>query len=223
MNICLKQFGLDMLKSYYSDLSKYRLRTVSVASGIGVIEHAIQNPLRPIICIDPDPHSFQRIESNEPLLTIMIPPHYPTCADLISAQPDIVGNCNIMLNWPEGNEKGRYDVESIALLQPLRILLVIETTGSGGSDLFYEFLKCKVHGFEPVERDFSWVNEYHETFDWTSVQQYYVIRSNVIRYETGGSYCSRNYRLLLLSSTKPRTPPMQVCEVRNRLVGSLFF
>ena len=207
MNVCLRQFGLDKLQSYYNDMTNNRFRTVSVASGIGVVEYAIQNPLRPIICVDPDPHSFQCADSS---LKDTIMPHYAYCKYLVEQQPDIVGNCNLMLNWPENDDGGRYDVESIALLQPLRILLVIESTGSGGSDLFYQFLKQKIHGFEPVERDFSWVDESPVEFDWSRVQHYHVVRSDVVRFETGSSFSSKNFRLLLLSSTKQRRPSVQI-------------
>ncbi len=214
MNQCLRQFGMGLLARYYEMLTKNRFRTVSVPSGNGVVEHAIQNPSRPIICIDPDPDSFQRTEEG---LTDRIEPHYSYCKDLVKAQPDIVGNCNLFLNWPEGDEHGRYDVESIVLLRPLRILLIIESTGGGGSDLFYEFVKQRVYGFELVERDYGWVKEYRGKFNWSMVPRYYVVRSDVIRYETGGSYCSRNFRMMLLSTTKPRTPPIQICNIQTLL------
>lgn len=214
MNDCLRQFGMELLKDYYKTLTKNRFRTVSVASGIGAIEHAIQDPRRPIICVDPAPTSFQQISPS----FSKIDPHFSHCTDLVVSLPDIVGNCNLMLNWPEGDEKGRYDVESIVLLQPLHILLVIDSTGGGGSDLFYEFVKRKVSGFDLVPRDYDWVKEYREEFDWSSVDNYYVIRSNVIRYETGGSYTSRNFRMLLLSTAKPCVKTIQICEERKVLI-----
>lgn len=212
MNQCLEKFGMELLQSYYQEMTRDRFRVVSVGSGNGSIEHLIQNPRNPIICIDPDPDSFQCGGG------INIKPHYAYCVDLVNAQPDIVGNCNLLLNWPEGDEEGRYDVDSILRLQPLHVLLLIDSTGGGGSDMFYEFLKQKVHGFLEVERDYGWVKPYVDYFDWSLLPRYYVVRSNVVQYETGNSFTSRNYRMLLLSTTKPHIAPVQICTCIQRCI-----
>lgn len=194
MNPCLRRFGLPALRACYNAMDANGLPTVSVASGTGSVEAAIQHPARPIFCVDPEPNSFQPHDPRNADLNVRIDPHAASCANLVADHPTLVGSCNLMLNWPEGDAVGRYDIDAIARLRPARILLLIESTGGSGSDALYAFLNANVRGWRPVERDGGWVLPYDG--EMSNLPKYTVVQSAVHRVETGGSYGSRNYRMV---------------------------
>lgn len=212
MNTCLQKFGLDVLRQWYGEMDANCLPTVSVASGVGSVEAAIQSAERPIICVDPDPDSFQPHDPRSAVLGARIAPHFATCAELVLARPQLVGGCNLLLNWPEGDDRGRYDIDAIQRLRPACILMLVETTGGGGSDALQQFLRQHVVGWQSVTRDGSWVRAYDGP-ELTGLRQYTAVRSAVHRVETGSEWSSRNYRMLFLNASSSARPRRQVVAV----------
>lgn len=58
---------------------------------------------------------------------------YPTVEKLLEARPELVGNCVLLLIWPEPN-KSTYDYEAVQLLNPLNVLILYERTLGPGPD-----------------------------------------------------------------------------------------
>ena len=110
------------------------LPIVSVGSGDAETEYAFERRHhKKIICVDPDPKSFNKGIT-------YIEPEYSYVDDLIQNQPELVGNCHLLLIWPLPN-RSEYDVDAIEKLNPLSFVIVYEPSGgSGGRKLLYSFL-----------------------------------------------------------------------------------
>jgi hypothetical protein len=101
-----------------------------VSIGSSSCEHEIQLEKlsgRKIICVDPNPGEFA---SDSPVQETR-QPDYATAEDYAKANPKAIGNCHLLLIWPEPNFS-TYDVMAINLLKPKSVILVYESTGSSG-------------------------------------------------------------------------------------------
>jgi hypothetical protein len=186
INIDVKN-GRRYLFQYYDEMQCNGAPCVSVGSGRGTTEYGLDPE---IICVDPSPHSYQ-MESS----TKGIDPHYPYVKNLIDIRPEIVGECNLFLNWPYPDTRGRYDIEAISLLKPRRIFLVIETTGGSGSDALLSWLR-ELPSFErfEVEDEFTWVR----AVEPPTTPIYHVMESTVQCYNGKTSYTTYRYRYVML-------------------------
>ena len=131
-NGCIEIIGLPLLQRYFDTLKQNSKPIVSVGSGIGTVEKYL-DVNDSVICVDPDPFSYQIFEL-EPELSHL--PDYEYVEDLIKDNPGLVSNCNIFLNWPNptiGKNECTFDIESIELLKPEILLIVMERTGGAGS------------------------------------------------------------------------------------------
>jgi len=73
-----------------------------------------------LILIDPDPESFEPYPKKKGYLK----PDFPYVSNLIEKRPDVVGNCVLLLIWPE--PEALYDFEAVMYLKPLSILILYE-------------------------------------------------------------------------------------------------
>ena len=128
----------DTFKEYITLMRSNNQPLVSVGSGLGLNEKKIELDLNVnIICIDPDPYSFNnRGECDEKKCHL---PEYPLVDDLIKEQPNIIGNCNLMLCWPYPNDS-TYDIEAIIKLKPSSVLVIYESLGGAGGIQLHNWL-----------------------------------------------------------------------------------
>lgn len=123
----------------YLDYDK-ELRIISVGSGLGKWEKSFENETkRQIICVDPDPESFNRPNENESE-DIYHRPDFPLVDDLIKFDPSVVGNCILLLLWPTPN-LSTYDIEAVFKLKPNHVVTVYETIGGAGGEQFHIWLQ----------------------------------------------------------------------------------
>ena len=225
MNHCIQRLGLDLLQEFYNDIDN-NLPIVSAGSGLGWIEYKLfhdpsNKKRKEIICVDPSPNSWQKKDDLSAFGGKGMSPQFATCKDLLASRKDIVGKCNLLLIWPYPNGSGRYDVEFILELKPKKILLVIESTGSAGSDMLYTFLQKRVSRFQSfrVFGDLFFVEELedrsadhkyhdpevHEFFTkMKAFRKTYHMEKSTVKHEEGESFDdTHNYRYLLLSDVKP--------------------
>ncbi len=110
-------------------------KIISVGSGTADTEFSFlkRNGVE-IICIDPYPYSHSYEGSD---YTIKIQPKYRYVDDLIKFEPEVVGNCHLLLIWPLPN-KSTYDIEALEKLKPLSMVIIYEPTGTSGGSKFLE-------------------------------------------------------------------------------------
>jgi len=57
--------------------------------------------------------------------------------ELIRERPKVIGNCALLINWPEPqtgtDSDSNYDIDAVHDLRPKAVLAVYETMGSSGS------------------------------------------------------------------------------------------
>jgi hypothetical protein len=116
---------------------------VSVGSGNGRFEYQVQRALpgRRVICVDPDPEAFDPYPQNGQYIA----PEYSFVANLVEHEPDIVGNCCLILHWPQHNGVP-YDIEAVRDLRPQAIFVYYEAIGAAGSIAFHYWLRNCVSG-----------------------------------------------------------------------------
>lgn len=197
MNRAISALGMPTLYDYFLIMTKNSLPTVSVGSGRGSIEYQL-NPS--IICVDPAPTSFQK----ELVTGVETPPSAATVKNLLEKEEyrKLVGHCNLFLNYPDPNEKGRYDWDAILALRPQRILLVCDLSGGGGSDYLINYLRRHVDNMADyqVTGDFNWVGDQSVEYGEPLFPSYWISQSVVCAVEGGlGPVC---FRYLLLSNNK---------------------
>jgi len=118
-------------------------KLISVGSGYGVLEKHIVNAYEKqgqniyIICIDPEPTSYSfKNYPKEPMI-------HPYCAyvdDYLKQLQSLKSNCDsLLLCWPEPNES-TYDLEAIIKLQPAKVFLIYEMTGTAGSGSLHNWI-----------------------------------------------------------------------------------
>ena len=129
-NKAILALGLSDLAYYVGKLQE---PIISVGSGNGSVEQCLENINDcSIICVDPKPNSFQ------PNFDQQRKPNFSTVSDLISKNPKLVENCDLLINWPTPN-----DFDAIIDLKPKRIVLVVGTDGSSGGDKLLSSLQKK--------------------------------------------------------------------------------
>lgn len=130
--------GLDTLIEYMTDLTENPV--ISVGSGSGYVEkYCMQHvdKLKMILVdpIDPAENGFAPVPES-----LRENPSYPYVQDLIEAQPNIVGNCHLFINWSLPND-AFHDYESILQLNPIKIIICCEVSGTAGSRKLLDWLQ----------------------------------------------------------------------------------
>jgi hypothetical protein len=112
---------------------------ISVGSGIGEFEKKIEKELNlSIICVDPQPTSFNDIKDDD--AKNMHLPDFAHVDDLIKTKPHLVGQCHLLLLWSTPNES-YFDIEAIAKLKPIDIMIIYETLGGAGGRQMHLWLE----------------------------------------------------------------------------------
>jgi hypothetical protein len=153
LNIGIRSFGLneivDVLGAFADAYPE--LPIISVGSGNAVFErYSTLRCGRVPICVDPKPGAFAPLE-HVPLIA----PSYPCVDALISAQPYIVENCIIILNWCNARH-ATFDIDAIRSLHPVAVFTIYGSMSCGapaaGSSDFCEWLGCasRVNRYVPV-------------------------------------------------------------------------
>lgn len=106
---------------------------VSVGSGDARVERVVEE-LYGITAITVDP---------EPQYNA----HFPNIDVLMAYIPEVIGNCVVLLLWPE-RDRTQYDYECIQMLQPVNFLIlyeknVYETNGAAGSFRMHKWLSTQ--------------------------------------------------------------------------------
>ncbi len=136
-------------------------KIISVGSGHADTEFSfMERNKKEIICVDPFPYSHGSFGS------VLVKPKYDYVDDLIKNEPDVVGNCHLLLIWPLPCDS-TYDIDAIEKLKPLSIVVIYDPTGSSGGTefLYYKWL-------------FNWREE------GENEQKYYDVHKNRVRYMT---------------------------------------
>lgn len=115
---------------------------ISIGSGNGVIEKEIEESLGiEIICVDPTPLSWS-LSTDESKAHM---PDFPTVADLARDRPDLIGKCNIFVNWAYPTHC--YDMEALLVLKPRNVVTVVDVgplRGAGGRSFHTWMKRCGV-------------------------------------------------------------------------------
>lgn len=202
-NYVIRNLGIDLLKSYFEVLQDNNLTCISVGSGNGSVEKELK-PDESIVCVDPEPFSFQETNPSHPTQN----PQYDNIDNLLEERKELTDNCNLFLNYPYPNMKGRYDIESIKKLKPKRILTVLDTSGGAGSDLFLNYLDhCVPNMFEFKSFcDFLWVDTLDEDEEMliSKVPEYKILESSTANVKCSFiGTCVRRYMLLVRTEDFP--------------------
>jgi hypothetical protein len=133
--ISARVFGIGSVLSYcLAATDDKKLKLVSVGSGTGRMEKIVEDHLEiNITCVDPEPQSYCKG-------AIVRKPDYSLVADLIAAQPSIVGRCALLLYWPSP-DKSTYDFEAVRDLAPVSICVVFEALGGAAGSLMHCWLE----------------------------------------------------------------------------------
>ena len=119
---------------------------VSIGSGTGFHEYQIFKKGRwdappELICVDPDPTISGGYDSVQ-----FVKPHYATVQDLIRARPTILGNCIMLMIWPNPAPSS-YDFEALAMLMPRSSIIMWEMKGGAGGSNFHKWFKDGHKGY----------------------------------------------------------------------------
>lgn len=153
INPGVEAIGVNNILSAFSKLDT-TLPVVSIGSGSGEFEQLIMKhyPSLSIICVDPDPLDWCYDDD------IMIPPDYATAETLVEKRPELVGECNVFINWPYPNDETTYDYDAIAILKPQRVICVVATCGASGGFKFLSFIKSLLVGEEQGIMEYKHIN-----------------------------------------------------------------
>ena len=119
-------FGIDIcIKSLHTFLQSYNSKDIiklSIGSGSGILEYKYNKLFpteQPLICIDPDPLSYNSCGLVEPFQK----PKYKTIDEFITKNTNFVNyNSVLVINWPD--PKANYDIEAIRKLNPLAFFII---------------------------------------------------------------------------------------------------
>lgn len=134
LNPALRQLGIDILEQYFATI--YNETTdpiVSIGSGNGHVERHMEIVFgKPICCVDPNqiPNQNQDLYKTSEYLNVH---------DLLNVMPNLKNNSTLFINWSTPNDS-TYDFEAIKAVNPTNVLVVFESTGSGGGTLFQKWL-----------------------------------------------------------------------------------
>lgn len=126
------------IKDAEKDNSK--LVWISVGSGNAIVEKMLEDYLDiEIITVDPNPNVFMEIPESFKEKHKNKGKHFSLVEELIEKQPEIKGNCVLILNWTAENES-IYDIEAIKNLLPLYICSICEvSTGIAAGGEFHKW------------------------------------------------------------------------------------
>lgn len=134
---------IEVIRYYLRVIAKLPYQIVSVGSGNGFFERRIEMSYPeiadPIICVDPEPNKF--MPAPEPLAHKA---QYSTVQDMVKERSDLIGNCILILNWPNPNST-TYDYEAICILKPKYVLGIVENvSGIAGGEAFHVWYNFNV-------------------------------------------------------------------------------
>ena len=144
----INRIGIDKLEEFYQIFTRFNSdQIISVGSGeCGLEVHLEKKFDRKILCVDPNPTSYG---NNGVMFPNTRDPDYPLVDDLIKDREELVGNCNVILNWPSPNNDGNsFDILAIKALKPKMVFLLFEESGSSGSPDLINWIGNKVEGRE---------------------------------------------------------------------------
>lgn len=206
MNKAIRTLGVSKLIEFVGLLKSVDSKSpiISIGSGLGTTESYIEkNADIEIICVDPNPESYQEPSTK---FTEAHHPDYGTTTELIDSNPDIIENCNIILNWPTPNDKGNnYDMKAILDLKPRLILAICDSSGSGGGTEFLNWLREITEISEYInkaENEFYWIGEPKaDRIDIinNSASCYKIISQHTCK-KTASSYLGLYYHKIILLS-----------------------
>lgn len=129
--------GPENVHEYFRNLvhvSKFPI--ISVGSGNGVIERELEAAFGiRIVCVDPTPLSWSLPSTD------YRPPDFANMADLATHRPDLVGRCNLFINWAYPTHA--YDMEAVMLMQPRNMITICDVgpmRGAGGR-MFHSWMQ----------------------------------------------------------------------------------
>jgi hypothetical protein len=174
LNKAVQLLGTNLILTYVETvlrqvcLNKYD-PIVSIGSGNGHIERLLEHEIGlDIICVDPVKVSHE----NEVLYKTS---QYDGVDELLSSRPELKSNCVTFINWSTPNDS-TYDYEAVKALDSEHILIIFESTGSGGGSLLHKWLRfCGV----VTDQEFT-----PEDVDMHSFPKYSVVKSTVSRINT---------------------------------------
>ena len=166
-------------KISFRELSKYvnehfdnKSPIISVGSGSGKFEYYYNRKFIPsskddIICIDPEPLSYNRCKK------IYCKPTHNNVHDLIKDRPYLVGNCQLLIIWsyPDNN----YDMTAITSLKPNKMVILHDDSGSAGSSDFHDYIgdNCNEEYTYDEENQIFYT---HKMFEFLNDMNYYIVR-----------------------------------------------
>lgn len=149
----IKYVGLDIFFQLIQNiLLENDVPIISVGSGNGVLEKHITNTIhKHVICVDPLVEDYNYPQYG------MINPDYSIVAYLLIAQPELVGNCILLLNHASPNES-TYDYDAVLQLQPLHILFCGEPSGTAGGQQFLKWYVTTRNKFSVSSTDTKYMD-----------------------------------------------------------------
>lgn len=137
LNCALRNIGLNVLEQYFDLIIKtfpeLSDSIVSIGSGTGYVEKHIENKFDiKIHCVDPI-----NIQSTDDLHKSS---EYKCVEDLLQLHPELKSNSITFINWSFPNES-IYDYEALIALDSPHVLIVFESTGSGGGEVLQQWLR----------------------------------------------------------------------------------
>ena len=220
-NYAIDALGINTVLQYFETLYENigNLKVVSVGSGSGYVEKRIENKFnKSIICVDP-----KKVSTDDELLKCS---QYNTVVDLLLDKIDLNSNCVLFLNWPTPCES-TYDYEAIKLLNPNHVIIIFESTGSGGGTLFQKWLNyCGMTTDDTytendvIEHDFKKYNIVNSTMSRRQTKNYGMMEY-VITWLTREP-CNIEHNLpTLIGENIPRIAYNPVDTILDSLIGNL--
>jgi hypothetical protein len=132
---CIRKFGAkEVVDTWARFIGDNGGGTISVGSGNGALEKLLGDDHNiDVVCVDPDPESWTQSGY------IHLAPQFRTVQHMLEEQPDIINDhMTLLLVTPAPCEMD-YDIQSIELLNPYRICIISELTGSCSSSRFWKW------------------------------------------------------------------------------------
>lgn len=205
-NPAIRICGWKLVLDTMYDVLRHEVVLVSLGSGVGTLEllHAanidkkrkqpnwiellsykkengiVLSDVARLVCVDPSPTDWCRQNGvTEPLVS----PTYKLARHLAKQRPDLVGNCNLLLNWipptydaesfspihGPGHVK-YFDVQAIRELKPQQVFVIYELGhGAGCTEKFHEYISTQkeyiLDHLDEANRQIPYiVNEVHTAF-----------------------------------------------------------
>lgn len=146
----LLNIGKNKFIEYINDLPK-NVPLIEIGSGNGAIAKELNDIGFNIITVDPLIFNAY----SPPIDSIVIQPKYETLNQLISCNDHIIDNCNLLLNWCSPNCYP-YDIESIRILKPHKIIVITELNGCSNSYQFHKWIR-HIYPFISCDTKFSFL------------------------------------------------------------------